>query len=330
MHPDLVDAIKNARISPDALLEHFNQGQIELNKNQYQASSDHFTAAIDEATNSLSTLLLSRALAYTNDGEHDRALADARKVMEITPASADGYLCAGDVYVVKANMEEALRVYRNGVTNANKEHPQYHSLETTLDHLYNNVILPTNAHLLERLGKRITNHVFSFLPLRDRVVCAATCHTWRTYLFSWEGMWHHLRFTSGISTQCLDSLFARIEKGDQVKTCTIIAKWDDFDLAPQVLERLVVRLKCRNLEALSKYFSLFFYIPQRKTYIVALMCRCWQLQCQNDPMDDTSFAHEHQNNEILGSNQRCTATVSTHSTSTRSMPWHHQPGFRFA
>ncbi|KAI7886062.1 hypothetical protein K492DRAFT_233776 [Lichtheimia hyalospora FSU 10163] len=141
MHPDLVDSIISAQISPDALLERFGQGQAELNKNHYQASSDHFTAAIDEATNSLSTLLLSRALAYANDGQHDHALADAYKVIEITPASADGYLCTGDIHIVTDNREKALRIY--------------------------------------------------------------------------------------------------------------LAKWDDFDLAPQVLEHLVLSLKCRNLEALS-------------------------------------------------------------------------------
>ena len=253
MHPDLVDSIINARISPNALLERFGHGQAELNKNQYQASSDHFTAAIDEATNSLSTLLLSRALAYANDGQHDHALADAYKVIEITPESADGYLCTGDLHIVTDNREKALRIYRNGAANANNDHPRYHSLTNSLQHFYDHVIIPANSHLLQRLGKSITNHIFSYLPLRDRMVCAATCHTWRTYLFSWDGMWHHLRFTSGISTQCLDSLFARIKKGDRVKTCTIVAKWDDFNLAPQVLEHLVLGLKCRNLEALSKY-----------------------------------------------------------------------------
>ncbi|CDS11746.1 hypothetical protein LRAMOSA04009 [Lichtheimia ramosa] len=252
MHPNLVNSITSAHISPDALLQHFDQGQVELNNKQYQASSHHFTAAIDEATNSLSTLLLSRALAYTNDGQHDRALADACKVREITPASADGYLCAGDIHVIMGNKEKALQIYRNGVANASKEHPRYHSLEEYLQHLYHNVILPINGHLMQRLDKRIVNHIFSLLPLRDRVVCAATCHTWRTYLFSWEGMWRHLRFTSGISSQCLDSLFMQMKNhGDQVKTCTIAAKWEDFDLAPRILEHLVLGLKCRNLEALS-------------------------------------------------------------------------------
>ncbi|CDS11767.1 hypothetical protein LRAMOSA04030 [Lichtheimia ramosa] len=252
MHPDLVDSITSAHISPDALLQHFDQGQVEFHNKQYQASSHHFTAAIDEATNSLSTLLLSRALAYTNDEQHDLALADACKVIEFTPASADGYLCAGDIHVVMDNKEKALQIYRNGVANASKEHPRYHRLEESLQHLYHNVILPINSHLMERLGKRIANHIFSLLPLRDRIVCTTTCHTWRTYLYSWEGMWHHLRFTSGISSQCLDSVFMQMKNhGDQVKTCTIAAKWEDFDLAPRILEHLVLGLKCCNLKAIS-------------------------------------------------------------------------------
>jgi tetratricopeptide (TPR) repeat protein len=71
----------------------------QMNKDYARAIADYDAALRLDA--SLARTYLNRALAHKNEGEYDRALADANKSMELAPGDAVALRGRGDIYVAR-------------------------------------------------------------------------------------------------------------------------------------------------------------------------------------------------------------------------------------
>jgi len=95
------------------------QGVVLQRLNQVESSQKSFQDA-KEAVANLEDFYLAKIYYEFNSGLIDEGLADAQKLIEINPESAEGYLYIGQAYEVQGAYAEAYQAYETASKNAEK------------------------------------------------------------------------------------------------------------------------------------------------------------------------------------------------------------------
>ncbi|TIA91396.1 hypothetical protein E3P99_01113 [Wallemia hederae] len=90
------------------------QGNALMSAQKYKEAIDAYTQAIElHPTNKI--LYSNRAAAYSQAGDQDASIADAKKALEIDPAFARAYSRLGHAYFNAKQYENAVRAYEDGL-----------------------------------------------------------------------------------------------------------------------------------------------------------------------------------------------------------------------
>ncbi|TIC20284.1 hypothetical protein E3Q12_03869 [Wallemia mellicola] len=90
------------------------QGNAQMSSQKYQDAIDSYTQAISlHPTNKI--LYSNRAAAYSQAGDQDASIADAKKALEIDPQFARAYSRLGHAYFNAKQYENAVRAYEDGL-----------------------------------------------------------------------------------------------------------------------------------------------------------------------------------------------------------------------
>ena len=159
-------------------------------------------------------VLLNRAIIRGMEGNIDDALKDAHKIIDIKPLLPETYLYAGALLTFDQRLTDALRLYQAGIqkitsmVKKNKEKDDANKLlqsrQTVNDlQLDINVI---NAYIFKKLPREILTRIIGTLSYRDQLLCAVTCHTWRSRLYNdmTETMWRDLDFIINLDLKTLN------------------------------------------------------------------------------------------------------------------------------
>ncbi|KAI7858060.1 hypothetical protein BDC45DRAFT_499980 [Circinella umbellata] len=194
----------------------YENAQLQFTQGHLQEAELSLTNATDTINSTMSMVLLNRAIIRGMQGNMDGALKDAYKVIDITPLLPEAYLCAGALLSLDQRLADALRLYRAGtqkitsVVKSNKNNNNYDEKKLLeLRQTTNDLQLEIdtiNAHIFKKLPQEIMSRIIELLSYRERLLCAATCHRWRSQLYNnlTKTMWHDLDFVESLDLETLN------------------------------------------------------------------------------------------------------------------------------
>ena len=93
----------------------YESAQLQFTRGHLQEAELNLTDAADSINNTMSMVLLNRAIIRGMQGYIDGALEDAYRVIDIKPLLPEAYLCAGALLTFDQRLADALRLYQAGI-----------------------------------------------------------------------------------------------------------------------------------------------------------------------------------------------------------------------
>ncbi|CCE33157.1 uncharacterized protein CPUR_07081 [Claviceps purpurea 20.1] len=152
---------------------------------RYTHASELFSKALDF-----------QATAFEALGKLDKAMNNAEWMLELAPQLPDGYLRIGRIARLQKKYEYAWKIYTAGIE-ANKETAAGSSAK--LQKLYD-ARKPFHRYSMKRnplcLPAEIVTHIFSYLHIRQILVCLRVCKQWECTLTSplHGQLWRNMAF----------------------------------------------------------------------------------------------------------------------------------------
>jgi tetratricopeptide (TPR) repeat protein len=117
-----------AKESYDKGVEYAIQGEFEKAKEEFEKALEA-DKSLRSAKNSLKTIMdvieqkikrettiyLFEAVSFDNKGQHDQAIKDSNKALEINPMLADAYINRGNAYYEKGQFDQAIKDYSKAI-----------------------------------------------------------------------------------------------------------------------------------------------------------------------------------------------------------------------
>ena len=91
----------------DKSIDHFKRGIVHLEKGEHDRAISDYTKAI-EINPRFAMAYGNRGNAYSNKGRYDQAFSDFSKALEINPRDAEAYYNRGTAYVKKGQYDQAI------------------------------------------------------------------------------------------------------------------------------------------------------------------------------------------------------------------------------
>ncbi|KAI9260524.1 hypothetical protein BDA99DRAFT_84347 [Phascolomyces articulosus] len=244
--------------------QYYENAQSAFTCGHLQEAEMNLTVAADTITHTLSMILLNRAVVRGIQGNIETGLTDAYKTINMNPTLPEAYLCAGALLKSDQKLTDALRLYKAGLNKMTirttdttssmngHDNSDTHKKISQLCQVMNDLQLEINAinaGIFKKLPHEILSNIVTLLPYRDRLTCAATCHTWRSQLYDnlTGTMWHDLEFANSMDLNSLDLQLAHISHHtDHIREVYLSSRCDP-QMSLRVLQFLTT---CSRLEKL--------------------------------------------------------------------------------
>ncbi|KAG1437852.1 hypothetical protein G6F56_012900 [Rhizopus delemar] len=160
-------------------------------QSRFEDALSLFTRALSMQPDHLS-ILDGRSSCDERLGHYDRAMTDAKRMIQVAPQDARGYLRAGRLLTLQKQLKAAHKVYNAGLSQVSSEDKRYSSikdLQTSIDRE-----LAERLDFISILPFDVKAMIFAYMPFSRRLRCLQVSRGWRDFALRWGGMWRDLDF----------------------------------------------------------------------------------------------------------------------------------------
>ncbi len=94
---------------------HYDNGKVLFEQGDYEQAIVEFTQAIEMGYEPAAEAYAFRGIAYAENDDNERAMADCSQALELDPQEARGYNCRGEVYFYKEDYERAMADFSKAI-----------------------------------------------------------------------------------------------------------------------------------------------------------------------------------------------------------------------
>ncbi|KAI9266071.1 hypothetical protein BY458DRAFT_512546 [Sporodiniella umbellata] len=168
----------------DALEAHKN--------NKFEDAISLFARALSMQPDHLS-ILDGRSSCYERLSQYTLAMVDAKRMINVGPEDARGYLRACKILALQKRWKGAQKACDYGLSRASRQDSRYKALEEIKKRIERETA--DRIDFMNYLPFDVKAMIFSYMPFSRRMRCLAVSKGWRAFALNWRGMWRDLDFS---------------------------------------------------------------------------------------------------------------------------------------
>ncbi|OLL23913.1 F-box/TPR repeat protein pof3 [Neolecta irregularis DAH-3] len=141
-----------------------------------------------------------RSATFEKLGDFLAAYKDGKKMIELDPQCAKGYLRAGNVGQLANKDTKAYEIYQIAIARVPVNDPHYKILESQLraveKRLKETNLFQSTCDITKILPSEIANIVFTYLSFNQIISCRRVCKAWNSYITTQPRLFRDLDFAS--------------------------------------------------------------------------------------------------------------------------------------
>ncbi|KAI7856174.1 hypothetical protein BDC45DRAFT_604532 [Circinella umbellata] len=167
-----------------------------INNRDYDSTINHTTCTIDQQNTQqlLMVLIDTRAYSYAMQGQMDLAVADAHKMMSLPSMLPNGYLRKADILKMNGELQEAIKVYNDGLQKTPPEEKNKIFIQQLKNGLKEARI--QNKEPVDFISKLppeiVNNNIMPRLEQSTKEVCSQVSRVWHKKIMDYQDRWSNL------------------------------------------------------------------------------------------------------------------------------------------
>ncbi|KAI7856176.1 hypothetical protein BDC45DRAFT_604534 [Circinella umbellata] len=167
-----------------------------INNRDYDSTINHTTCTIDQQNTQqlLMVLIDTRAYSYAMQGQLDLAIADAHKMMSLPSMLPNGYLRKADILKMNGELQEAIKVYNDGLQKTPPEEKNKIFIQQLKNGLKEARI--QNKDPVDFISKLpveiVNNNIMPRLEQSTKKVCSQVSRVWHKKILNHQDRWNNL------------------------------------------------------------------------------------------------------------------------------------------